>query len=350
MPIPEITPPDFAGSVAAYRQTRAKTDIMETEAAKAKQDFATSQEFQQKVRQISPSLPIIDRLDQIADAATSAGRFSDAEKVLGMMSQISSRAALDEQRKAMAADHREKVEKAEYDRQMQLMSGAASSDDWRAAGEIFKQEFGRESPIFKLPYSPRMVEVAKNALTKQRSATQEALDKARTVLAYADAARAAKQGDAMARYYDARAEYTRNREGATGKSGGKVATASSNDVKEVSAKIRNLYPALPAKELDAASRELAADAKDIQLREHGSYADAVDKALKARAGQFSRVAGSPGVFGIGATKAKEKYSSLPAGIPKGSKVIGKTPAGKDVWKSPEGKQYVESDDKDEEEE
>jgi hypothetical protein len=330
-----------------WRQTLAATSVAEsraseekTKAQAAKATFASDQEFQSALKKIAPSLPMMEKLSAIAGAAANSGKYREAEQTLAAMSQLENRESLKEQRAAAAQENKTKIAGQKTERQLTLLSGVKDEETKRIAEELYKQEYGEESPLAKYPYSPKLVQMASEALTKKRSGTQEALDKARAVAEYARAARDNKVGEAQSKYYGARVDAIKEKSAAGTKAGGKLAEVKPEELKTVEAKLRVDHPGLSKEEADLASKEVAADAKDIQLREHGSFSDAMSKALDARKGQFTKFPAKT-FLGIETSKGGAKYQSLPAGVPKGSKHVGATPKGKKVWQAPDGKRYVE---------
>lgn len=333
---------DPAQTSQDWRQTIAKTASMEMKVQADRDSLASDKEFQNTLKAIAPNLPVMQKLGAIASASIASGRFSEAEKAITVMSTLENRDSLAEQRTARIAQANATAAEKRITRQMELYSGVSDAETKAVADQLYEREFGQPSPLSKYPYSPKLVEMAKASQVKQLDGLTAALRQAQAATIYADDQRADALAKTQQRYYEARIAAVKAKTANNVKTGGKLAEPKANEIRAVEAKILVDHPDLEPAEFDLAVREVAADAKEIQLREHGSFTDAMEKALQAREGQFTRMPGMKiGPIPIPGTGGKSKYTALPQGIPARTKIVGRTPDGRNVWKAPNGKQYAE---------
>jgi len=290
-------------------QQQAVTDLAQTRAKDArhqvdqgKQAEQSQADFQKTLSGIAEDLPVLEKLGKISNAALASGRFKEAEQTLGMMAKVEAQGELADQRRAKTEEAKAKTGTERLSHLMELVASVKDPESSRLMKELYKQSYG-EDGLYKLlanmDYNPKIVEAAKEFLTKKMSGLDDALTRAKIATEQVKASRAAKTGDASVRYYDARIEKIQEGDKAKEKAGGKVATANPNDVKEVAAKIKIDHPDMPPLSLDLAARELASDAKSIQQKDGGSYAAAVQKAIDLKKDRFVTIPGEKTLMGFG---------------------------------------------------
>lgn len=291
-----LTPVDFLGAQNAWQQDLAKTAGMESQARQGqqseelnKQKIAQNQQAMQQhaalmqdVAAIPEALPAMERLSRVADAAITRGAFGEAEKILSTLSQLDARAANTELRKDAQDTKEQDAKLKRVGIGQQLMSGVTDAGGYDNAIEQYKTLAG-EDEWYKYmkaqPYSPGLVTQAKGFLTKQETAGQADLAKARAEQARAAAERSRVTGAASADLATARAAAVREGKQAATKAGG-AKSATNEEKKQVSDILGNEYPDLDLTGLKAAAAEIAGDAKEYMRSKGGSYTDAV-KAVKA---------------------------------------------------------------------
>ena len=362
----DITPPDPAGAAQDWQQTLARTaSIQETVQSQrlANQKTRTSLEqdadFQRALRGIDPSISQIDQLSQIARAAISSGRASDAEKAIQLGVLMQSRDALNDQRRA----HAEQMEAAKRSGQIKSVGefyGNISSPLEKAvADDLYEQAWGEPSPLKKFPFSPELMKSVPGWLARQKEALDDRLKKAQ-----ANRADAAAEKDRVLTQVDkdlktARTKAIDEKRTATVKAGGKTYKPTDLEMRLVRQNIKAQYPEVDTESEDFRNSiaELGDITKADQMKNGGSFTDALERTLASRGNLFKTVP-RPGLAGKFLGRTDQRFQSqipakgteaLPAGIPQGSKQIGRTPQGQPVFQAPNGKKYVPDNSDDSEE-
>lgn len=300
-------------------QQKAVTEEAQLRVQGIKHEAQSQADFQNTLAGVAPDLPVMDKLSRISNAALASGRFKEAEQTLGMMAKMEAQGALQDERRAKTEEIKTKSGTERLEHMEGLLASGKDPESWRMVKQLYKQSYG-EDDLYRLmenvDYSPKIVEAAKEFLTKKKSGLDDALTKAKITTEQVKASRLAKTGDASVRYYDARIEKIQEGEKVKEKVGGKLAAATPNDIKEVTAKIKVDHPDMPPLSLDLAARELASDAKDIQKRDGGSYAAAVQKAVDLKGDRFVTIPGEKRMFGSDIpSKTRFATGSMAAPLP-----------------------------------
>ena len=343
-----IAPIDPMQASQDWQQTQARTSILQSTAGLdkvklegAQRSLAEDKAFQEQLAKVSPTLPLFDKLGEMANAAMTTGKFKEAEMTTQLMSVMLNRESLMQMRKDRIEAERGRTATAELTKMQQIYSGVSSPLEKAMADDIFKQTFGKESPLAKYPYDPGMVKMFGDSLTKRKSALEDQLTRARILREQAAAKKDALVADAQAKYLGAKTADVEKKTAATAKAAGKNATPTKQEIDSAGALVKVAHPDLSPAEWALASREIAADAKDIHNREGGSYADALEKAMAARKGQFVKF--PPKTFmGFETGKGGTRYEPHAPGAPmkgavvKGYKVLGGDPSKKENWEKVNG--------------
>lgn len=292
----EVRPPDPIGVYTEQQTDLARLAGLQQQAkglelrnAQTLEEMASGAEFKTRLKSIDPTLGVVDKLEEMSDLALQTGRFGDAEKAISLASMVDNRKSLADARKAQEEARRTQASEKRVGRALQLMRGMNDEISKQMMEEMYQQEFGKPSPTAWFPYSPQLRDSAIAALEQGATREKKAADEALAVSRLAAIERADKVAQAQIGYFEARSRAVEERATTDRKSGGKAVAVTATDVKLAESKISNEFPDLEKKERELAAREIAADAKAIQAREYGSYADAVDKALAARRGQFAKM-------------------------------------------------------------
>ena len=367
-----ITPIDPAGAVNDWRQQLSNTAVMESQArqapvleeqrkmqlqlsqmlvAREKQQDAADQQFRAAVKEISPDLPITERLGRMATIAMENGKTADAEKLLSQQSIVANRESLAEQREAAKGLKAAQESAVRLKRQEELLPMMSSATGMEMANDMYKSEYGDDLPFVKtmrrmnVPWSKQVWDNIRNGLVKQKSDLDDAVKRATLAHIQGEEQRARDMAAARKDAVLTKTEQIKAQIEARRKAGaGKVGTVGKMEERLTSQELRKLQPNLEGAELELATLELADQAKAIQLKEAGPFSDALNKAIAARPDAFKTKPG--GMFSRDKTTFTPKPAAsapdkVPAGMPAGSKPIGKTPEGKAVYQAPNGKKYVE---------
>lgn len=293
-------------------------------------ELVDNEEFQANLRKVDPSLPVVDQLGAISSAALRSGRYKEAEGAIKVLDTITNHESMQDARKAREELARTTAGARRMDRMLSLMQGMNDPTSKALMEDMYKQEFGVDAPTKAYPYSPMLKDTAIKALQKAKSEGEIAATDALTQQRIAAAERAAALGKAQVEYYQARTKAVQEKVDAGVKSGGKGSEPSKSNITYADEKLKTTFPDLNAQERKLATLEIAADAKAIQLRDAGSYEDAVAQAIEARRGQFLRI--DEKLFGFGA-KAKTSYMPKTeelAGVEADMKKTGITSANIDI--------------------
>jgi len=293
-----VAPQKQAASLA---EMAANTQALQLANQKVIDSTADDKAFREALGAIDPSAPLTTKLGEIASSAIKVGKVSEAEAAIKTMQGINSQEALQDRRRAKADLDAAKMQGKKFDRMMQLMRAMDSAEIKPQLEDLFKQEFGVEAPTARWPWSPDLQRAAVSALEKQQAASKTAAENALTAQRLAAIDRADKVGKAQVRLYEARVEDVRVQTERRVKDGGKGAAPTKREVESAEAYVKNAQPGLGSAARRLAAEEIAADAKIIQQRDAGSYADAVEQAYEGRKGQFFEIDGTllRGVMGIG---------------------------------------------------
>lgn len=337
----DIAVPDALGTIASYRQEVGRAALLEAQARRESALAATApeeqrialqrkaldnkkldlanmaeerglagdEEFQRTLREIDPSLPVVEKLGAIATNALKVGRFGEAEKSIKILDSIANHESLRDAREERGENAKVAAGAKRLDRIISLMQGMTDPTTKVLMEDLYRQEFGQEAPTVKFPYSDNLRKAAVAAAERAKGEGATAAEAALTAQRLAAIERADKVASAQVEYYNARIDDVKTREKRGVKEGGKAAAVTKSEMTHAEVKLKAAYPGLNKAERDLAAMEIAADAKAIQRQESGSYADAIDKALDARRGQFLQIPEK--YFGF-----RDKDKARPTYIPK----------------------------------
>lgn len=309
MPGFDITPPDPLGTQQDWRQTLARTAVLEGQAAQTKQAQADDAAFRQAVSGVDPTLTRINRIDAIAEAAMKTGKYSTAEHLLGLASTMENRDSMRDQRAARAAEFKARTELDQIKTVAEVYSGVKDEIGWQMAHDYFKELTGKESPMAKLPYSKQVLDLATSSMAKKMSEYQAASLAAREKHEKNLVARQAAVQALRERLAGKRIEVMDANIARTEKAGGKFSIASKREEELVSDVIRDAFPDLEDKSRGPLSREVANIAKSQKLAgEEGTLQEIARQVL---AENPDLVQSSRSLFGVGPMKTTRTPRALP---------------------------------------
>lgn len=275
----DITPADPLGTAQDFRQTMAKTAVLEQQAQQAplitakmiradtadQQALADNNAFRAKLQSLDPALGLTKQLDAIGTAAFQTGKFDEGNKVITMMTQLEGKAGLQAVRQARELDYKMKAQGAQLKAAATLYAGVTDPITKELADQRFQETFGTPSPIAGKPYSKELITYATGAITKQVGAIEQqkvdALAKWRKTLEGI----AATNAELRRRGLDIRQEAVDNQIERTAKMGGKAAVASRAEITLADDAIREAYPEMKLADRAGIARQLANEAKMQRL-------------------------------------------------------------------------------------
>ncbi|CAB4120882.1 hypothetical protein UFOVP2_45 [uncultured Caudovirales phage] len=337
---------------SAARQGQQREQLNQMAIQKGQQQQAEDNMFKESLKKLSPDIAPEKQLGEIARLAMLSGSDSRAEKALALQSQIISRTSQIEQRDALKEYREAQAAGIRIQRQKDLIPQMTSELGLEAANMSYKAEFGEDLPFVKamrakgISWSPAVKASIESMLEKHTTKVQEDATRTRTKLAENREARAATAADTRQTLLELKIEQLKTTIAAGGKSGGgKLVNLQKGDERLTSIEIKKLFPALEGKELEYATLKIGNSAKQQQIKDSGSFSDALDKVMPQHMGEFKTTEG--GLFTRPAatftpTKKPAAAASAPSkSMPAGSVHVGMTPQGQKVFKAPDGKQYVE---------
>jgi hypothetical protein len=307
---------------------------------KSQQQEKEDQDFKAKMREISPSLPPEKYLSEIARLAIAAGDTDKAEKAIKMQGDLAAKSALVESRDAQKELRTAQMAQVKLQRQKDLLPQMTSELGLAAANMAYKREFGEN-----LPWVDAMEQVGMSWGDKFKADIEKALEKripkAQEAALQVKSELAKKKADR-----DVTIEEIHNHTAAGGKAGGgKLMAPQKGDERLTALELKRIFPDLKGQELEYATLRVATAAKQRQLKDSGSFADALDAVMPEHMEEFKPKPG--GLFSKTTTQfqpTKKPQSTAPVAskaMPQGAKHIGNTPDGKKVFEAPNGKRYVE---------
>ena len=287
------------GAAEEYLQQISKTQIMGAEAQrqqigvqqdqlKLKETYDTLLEheaFSSKVKQMSPTLQGTEKLSAMADAAIAAGDYTDADKVLGVLAKFQQSSALNEYRSAQAEQARAGAEVKRMTMMGDIYARVDSPESKAAADAVYKRVFGRNSDIADMPYSEGLIKALDSGMKTQIAKARIAELSQRAVHEVAAAKTAELNGQAVRKLNEAKTEAVEKKAAIEKKTGGKITSASKEEVDSATAMIKDQYPDLDNPKV--AALEIASEAKGRMIRgDAASYSEAVRQVVDENPQRF----------------------------------------------------------------
>ena len=359
----DISPADPLQTQQDWRQSLAKTAVMESNARQMPgieqeqkmrlqalmQGHQDDEKFRAEAAKLSPDMPLSDRTSRLATLAFQTGKIGDGEKLLSSAANIANResqAAMRDQAIALKSAQ-EMQKKIQVYQSVEQMMGE-SSTGWEMGNELVKSQTGEDHPLYAMMkkknqgWSPDAGKALKAGHEKRSVALQDELTQGHINKLKADTNRQARVATSQIAEHEARTAAISERAVSGAKAGaGKIATVSKSDKEAAMRLAREVHGEAAAEHLDRFSDDIASDAKAIQLKEHGSYKEALLKALAQNEPNWK--AGEPlkvGGFTLpGGAKSKATYASKkpPGGPPevgavvRGFKFKGGDPSKQESW-------------------
>lgn len=353
-----ISPVDVTGILQQHELNRNRIQQTQAQTQEILQGQADEAGFRSDMAKVDPAMDFMSKLETAQGIALSHGQFTKAEQMANVIGTLSYKK---EQMAHMQAQSAQAQATADDKARKDIIStvGSASTEaEWNGQRMLALATNPNISPELKnflqQPWTPELGKtLAKVSVSPQEAAKMES-ERALT------AARRAQAEDAIARARSERAllqpkidsevakaanlrsekvvreakEADRAQiDGAKIKAGGtnvgKLSEATNGDKKDAAATLKMMRPELKGADAEGAIATLSQEAKEFQLRNKGSYSDALRKVTALAAGQFFNEGG------------KAKFRPLPLGVPAGAKIIGKSAAGNYVWETTDGRKLEE---------
>jgi hypothetical protein len=304
-----INPADPLQTQQDFRQTLARTATLEAEVplaqqrveagnlelGEAKRKLASDQSFRTAVAGIPADKTPLEKLGEIANIAIREGRTSEAERALNTQSLLADRDARADANKTLEAYRKAQAASIRIQRQQQLLPLATSELGLEAANMTYKEEFGEDLPFVRAlrangaTWSPKVAEVVRNALGKQVSDAEAAMQAARLAQQERNRVRLDLVANARVGQIQARTELLNEQIAARRKAGaGKEASMRPIDERIARGIIRNAYPELDVRGLELAVLTLGDEAKQLQKERGGGFSELVQQVVQERGDQFKQ--------------------------------------------------------------
>jgi len=364
----DIPPADPLGTQQDWRQTLARTAIMESQArqqpgieeqqkleterqrmalAKMTKDVEDDKKFRQQSQQLSPDQPLSEYTSKLAGLAFQNNRLTEGEKLLQSAANLANKESLAAQREVTMnlKEAQELEKKVKVYQSVEQMMGA-SPDGWEMGNELVKSLTKEDHPLYAmrkkngLGWAPGVGDALNAGHQKRLTGLQEDLERARIEEIKTRAARERALTSAQIANISSEIEARTSRMNAVKKTAGeKLATVTKSEKEAAMRLAREMHGDAEPAHLDRFSDDVAADAKAIQLREHGSYKDALLKAAAQNEGNWKKsdpktflgltVSGTGGkpLYGTGSKSSAPKTGD----VVKGYKFKGGDPSKKENW-------------------
>lgn len=305
----DITPADPLQTQQDFRQTLAKTAALELAPQKIKQDLEVGaldlqkakrtleadERFRAAVSGIDPKATPVAKLGEIANIAIREGRAGDAEKAMGLASQIEQREAQNTLRAEIQAYRQAQAASLRVQRQQQLLPMATSEIGLEAANMTYREQFGDDMPFYKslkqrgIAWSPQVADAVREALGKQMTAAELALKNKQAAAQAQRAANGAALVGVRAEQIKTRTELLQKQIEARRKAGaGKEASMRPIDERIARGIIREKYPELDARGLELAVLTLGDEAKQLQKQQGGGFSELVQQVVQSNGDRFKQ--------------------------------------------------------------